>query len=528
MIGLMLIVYVPGQVRTVSGQTVSFSSPQILQSIAGANDYPATLQSSNGSLWVAWQHYQYQALFRTFNGISWSPVQTLPTGGTRFNISPSMVQFNNGTIMFLWSSNQTGYWNIYYETLTGNVWSKAVQLTSGPFNDFFPQATVATGSVLWLFWERVATGSQQIYYKILTGSSWSADNQFTFDPTLNVTPSIIATKDGKVWVSWSKLDPKTGNYFVWSRVYNGTGWSADNQLTNAATWDLEPSLAQDRNGTLWLFWSRQMQLTTGINPIFQQKLFYKFSVSLGQTWSGENQLTFSGDATTPIDDLAPSAVQGSTKNLNGTIDRGLWIFFSSDLTGQGANFDIYYIRSSQIYPVHDIAVTSVQASPARMFPWGIRQLNIAKATISVIVTDVGDFPENVLLTVQVVNATSFNLGSVPFTISSGLSRVIAFSWNASLASPGIYTIIASAAPLPGESAGNIGGNTLSAKALSIVYPGDLDLSGKVTILDASLFGVSWQTTPGSPNWNPDADIVYNGMVDILDASVFGANWQKSI
>src|SRR3989449_726144 len=525
MIWVILLVYIPWQTRPVHGQGVSFSSPQILQYIPGDDSYPAVLQASNGSLWVAWQHSPDQPYYQTYNGASWSAIRTLPTG-TTFSVSPSMTQLSTGTIYFLWSSNQTGYWNLYYRTLSGNVWSNTVQLTSGAFNDFFPRAAVDRNSVLWVFWERTTTVSEQIYYKTLAGNSWSPDIQFTVDPTFNVTPRIMSPKDGRIWVTWSKLI--SGQYDVYARIFNGIAWSSDTQLTSVPTWDFQPDLVQDRNGTIWLFWSRQLQLTSGTNAIFQQKLFYKFSVDNGQTWSADTQLTFYGDATNPIDDFAPAVVQGNTRNVNGTIDHGLWIFYSSDLTGLGSDFDIYYIRSSQIYPVHDLAVRGASSYPTKMFPWGLRALNIPTATISVTVADMGDFPETVSLSVQIQNTTTYNLGSASFLISSGASRVLSFSWNASKASPGIYTITASVAPVPGETIGNVGDNTLSRKALAVLYPGDLNLDGRVNVIYASIFGVSWNSVPGMSNWNPDADINHNGKVDIFDASIFGANWQKSI
>jgi len=526
MILVMLAVYVPWQARPVYGQATTFSSPQILQYTSTADSYPSALQASNGTLWIAWEHYPYQIVYMTFNGIAWTPLRSLP-GTSAFNIAPSMVQLSNGGIMFLWSSNQTGYWNLYSETLTGNSWSNPAQVTSGAYNDFFPTAVVTRDSRVWLFWERsFTTGSLEIYYKTLTGGAWSADSAFTVDPTSNVTPSATTTKDGRIWVTWSKL--VSGQYDVYGRTYDGTGWSADVTLTNVSTWDLEPAIVQDRNGTVWVFWSRTLQLSGGSNPIFQQKLFYKSSINNGQTWSADTQLTFAGDVNNPIDDIEPTAIQGNTRNLNGTVDHSVWIFFASDLTGLGSKFDIYYLKSSQIYPVHDITLKSASSFPTRMFPWGLRALNIGTAMIGVTVTDPGDFPETISLSVLIQNATSYNLGSASFSVSSGGSKVVSFSWNASTASPGTYTIVASVAPVPGETMGNSGDDSFSQKALVVVYPGDLNLSGRVDILDASIFGASWNSVPGMSNWNPDADINHNLKVDIADASIFGTNWQKSV
>jgi hypothetical protein len=94
--------------------------------------------------------------------------------------------------------------------------------------------------------------------------------------------------------------------------------------------------------------------------------------------------------------------------------------------------------------------------------------------------------------------------------------------------PGVYAITASVARVPGETAGNVGDNTLTSKAVAILYPGDLNLDGRVDVFDASMFGTAWNSVLGMMNWNPDADLNHNGRIDIFDASIFGANWQKSV
>jgi hypothetical protein len=61
-------------------------------------------------------------------------------------------------------------------------------------------------------------------------------------------------------------------------------------------------------------------------------------------------------------------------------------------------------------------------------------------------------------------------------------------------------------------------------------PGDIKGLGVVNILDAIALGGAFLSTPGRPNWNPNADLNGDGVVNILDAIILGnhflqtANW----
>ena len=54
--------------------------------------------------------------------------------------------------------------------------------------------------------------------------------------------------------------------------------------------------------------------------------------------------------------------------------------------------------------------------------------------------------------------------------------------------------------------------------------GDVEQDGNVDIIDASTVALAFQTTPGTPHWNPYADINGNGIVDIIDVSIMAKNF----
>lgn len=516
--GILLAVLIPLHMRPASAY--SFGNVQALGSVPGANELPTTVSAADGTLWVIWQNQNsghYTLLYKTYAGLIWSSTQIIPTGIPQ-NRAPSVSQLLNGTIIVVFSSNQTGHWNLYYLTFNKGSWSNSVQLTSGPFDELSTATTVGADSALWLAWERDASNAlRQIYYKTLSGNVWSGDNQLTSDPTLNVTPGVMTAKDRTIWVSWAKFSTLTSQFFIYYQIFNGT-WSSPLPLTTAKTntniFDVEPSVVQDRNGTIWAFWSREVTLSKGS---FEQKLFFKFSGDAGSTWSVDKQLTFGGDSTNPIDDVTPSVVQG--------FDKSLWVFYSSDPMTSNS-FQIYYIKTNPIFPVHDLAVSSVQFSPNKTYPYGDTPSSLVQ--IKVTVSDLGDFAETAMVSLQSVNNTALNIFSSSLNISSGSSALLTLNWNTSQAPPGRYTIKASVAPVAGETVGAAMDNVLRKGSVMVLLPGDLDKDGRLSIDDAAIMGSAYLAKPGDSNWNPDADLNRDGVINIFDFAIMAANYGKTL
>jgi hypothetical protein len=440
---------------------------------------------------------------------------------TNDNQAPNLLQLSNGTILLFWSSNVTATYVINYMSYNGAAWSNPVQVT--PMNDSAPAATVDKTGTLWLFWNRQTMTNcgtfpcRQIFYKTLKNGAWSSEVQFTKDPTFNIAASAMVAKDGRLWVAYQKWVTSGFNYQLFYRIYNGTGWGPDMQLTNKNVWDERPSLMQDRNGTIWAFWDREIQITS---ITFETKIFNKFSIDNGVTWSADSQMTFD---TTPtlIDDVNPSAVQGA--------DKSIWLFYSSDLTGLGADFDIYYMTSSCICPVHDVKVASVRASPSMLYPGGLKSVNQSSiVNVVVTLTNPGDFPETMTVNVNAFNTTIYKVVAVtlPFPVQSGGGVVLTFYWNTSSTFlPGRYGISAFINPVPSESIGNQGDNLLMVKNQVHFLPlGDVDQDGAVTIVDFSVAAYGYLSSVGTPKYNPYADINGSGVIDIVDIAVVAKNY----
>jgi hypothetical protein len=464
---VILLLVSTASIHSVLASVTWFSPSQIDHYPASNNILPAALQASNGTIWLAWQSDRYagntgrnDVLYRTMTGTTWSSVHNFTSSG--MNASPVLVQLSNGTILLFWSANPTGIscspqCNIYYKSfiLATQKWSSATQLSSGNFNDSLSSGAIARDGTLWLAWTRVVTNcstspcstTKQLFYRTFKNNAWSGETQLTSDSNWNWSPSIIVGRDSIVRVAFSKTPVSVDNSQIYYKVYNGS-WSPEVQKVSTSTSDEHTSLLQDRNGTLWLFWARKIYFT---QLDFNYVLFNKFSFDNGNTWSTESQMT---STSTSVDSKMPWAIQA-----NNSVSTGIWVFYSSNLLSN--NFDIYALSSSAISPVHHLTITNISAAQGSGSSW----------TITVTVTNLGDSFETASVTLIMSGSTSYTLGPTSKPVFIGSSTNIAFTWDTSLVLQGSYSALATVAPVPGETLGNQGDNSLqTSNLITVTHP----------------------------------------------------------
>jgi len=57
--------------------------------------------------------------------------------------------------------------------------------------------------------------------------------------------------------------------------------------------------------------------------------------------------------------------------------------------------------------------------------------------------------------------------------------------------------------------------------------GDVDFNGRVEIRDFSVIALAYGSSPGSPAWNPNADVNGDGRVDIIDLALAAKDFGKT-
>lgn len=422
---------------------------------------------------------------------------------------PALTSTAEGEIWAAWRSNRLGDDEIFYKTFNGSEWTQDMRLTWENHTDNHPSIMQASDGKIWVVWESDRNEhDQDIYFKVFDGSEWTADEQLTTNPSDDAYPSIMQATNGDIWVVWAS--PRTGNSEIFYTIFNGTSWSNATQLTtdlDAQNWD--PSILQAADGLIWVVFTKTSD--------GQHEDIY-FKIFDGLEWSPDWQLTFHTKY-----DSYPSIAQ--------TSDGAIWVVWQSD---RDVNENIYYMVRAingswsaetklTTHSSDDVGPSIAQALDQTIWiAWGslrgtppnfdlyykINSHDVAVTEILVPATRVlrGETaPIEVVALNRGTESEIFDVEcyanttlvqSKEVSLISGQSQTLTFQWNTTGVAPGSYIISATAIPVSGE--GRLDDNSLTDGTVEVRIPGD--------------FCGSYQVEPGVWRTLPIPD----GRVDIDD------------
>lgn len=254
--------------------------------------------------------------------VDWSVDMRL-TWNSAADEMPSLMRANDGRIWAFWQSRRNGNYDVFYKIYNASSmhhWSPEVQLTFNSNWDYLPCAMQAANGKIWVVWATNRSNGGllcDIYYKVYDGSAWSTDIQLTYDASNDRFPSIVQAYD-KIWVFWNSLRSGNNDIFYKTTADDGASWSPDTlfSLSSGTDSDWDPAVMRSNDGRLWLFWV--------VSP--SENVYY--SIYDGSSWSGRTQLTAGGG----LDNWHPAATQ--------TSDGKIW--FVWDKGSETATSDVYY------------------------------------------------------------------------------------------------------------------------------------------------------------------------------------------
>lgn len=540
--------------------------------ICGPIESPNTLnvqtnviQTSDGNLNMAWASLSgtnlvvYNAV-GTWTGAAWSwtPGSSItPSPGK--NENPALAQFANTSLAMFWAYKPvtTPNFQLYYISApTGSfshVYHKVPLTTSTSLNDTLPSVAVGRDGTLWLVWTRdnsTAAGNthimRQLWYKTFKNGVWSNEQPLTSttDANWNYQSSVAVGKDGTVRVAFARGPQSTQIFDVYYLTYNGSVWSSPFQVsTQTSTQDAWPSIAQDRNGTFWIFWARNL----GSNTTAANSLFESSSTNGGSSWSSATGLTPTNCGSSGCTDSEyPSVVQSSA-------DKNITVFFA---TNPVSNFNIYgLVTTHPVSPVHDVAIVPYAVAPSvqffptnvtKLYPGGIHDpfgwVNGSyspldqSALVQVLarVQNNGDFTENVSFSLSATNST-YSISTVfatsVFQLPPGAMTNLQLTWNTTAWRPARYGISGNAS-IPVATFGNKPDGLMSTTNLVHLFPrGDIDWDGSVTIGDATVTFFAFNSVCTSASNCSSrymaaqyADFAGVGTINIQDATIVSSDF----
>jgi serine protease AprX len=152
--------------------------------------------------------------------------------------------------------------------------------------------------------------------------------------------------------------------------------------------------------------------------------------------------------------------------------------------------------------VHDVSVIKAVSS---------KTVASGDVTVEVTVTNQGDYAETFNVTAY---ANTTTLGTMETTLTGGSNATLTFIWDTASFPKGNYTLSAIAPLFPHETK-NADNPTITSWVV-VTITGDIDGDFKVGLTDLHLLAAAYDSKPGDPNWNPNADIDDSGTVSLPD------------
>ena len=492
-------------------QAVQWSADIRLTLDDDSDSSPSITQAIDGNIWVAWSSYRtdnMEIFYKVYDGSSWSDPPSQLTTNSSYDGHPAIIRASDGKIWVVWVSDRTGTDNfeLFYKVYDGS-WSDAIQLTTYPYWDSHPAIMEDSDNNIWVVWESDRNEHDvDIYCKVFNGSSWSNVMPVTTDELADDRyPSIMQAAGGMVWVVFTKLNDDDPNGNIYYKLFDGTAWSRDHQRTWNPGSDLNPSIAQDRDGAIWIVWDSDRN---GHDTNIYYMVYDTY-------WTPDKKLT-----TDQSDDYLPSI----TVAADGTI----WVVWTST---RFANFDIYY-RTTYTSPYHDIAVIRVKTNPTL----ALRGENVS---IEVTTQNQGTYDE----TFEVLfHANSTLIGSKTIFLSPGQTNIMypPFEWDTTGVPRGNYIISATVAAVTDET--DLADNYKEAdEPVEIRILGDicgmydrvvLPIPDGVVDLDDFMIvatpGIIFTEDPTwDPVWGPICDLNKDGRVSVADIIIVGLHFGET-
>jgi hypothetical protein len=228
---------------------------------SNANAYPS-MTASGQTIHVVWVDSRngYNVYYKrsTDGGLSWNADTQLSSNSLSTQSPYQSVCVNGQVVHAVWSSNNSGSYQVYYKRSTDNglSWSTDTILTSNTDASLiYPSASV-TGQNVHIVWNDDRDGNQEIYYKHSTdaGISWGSDTRLTFNAA-NSYYSFVTASGSNIHVTWDDNRDGSIEYLYYKHSTDGgISWSSDMRLTFDPPYSFDQSM-EISGSTVHMVWT---------------------------------------------------------------------------------------------------------------------------------------------------------------------------------------------------------------------------------------------------------------------------------
>lgn len=244
---------------------------------------------------------------------TWSEAEVLSPAG-KTGRDASLAVDKDGRLHAFWEDTSAGASDIVHrQREPDGVWGTPERISPAEGSSRYPVAVVDAGNRVHLVWADDRSGSWQILYSVREagGTEWSPAVQLSVDGSQPLEPNIAADELGSVYVTWSDIwvtvGPVTSFNVFFLRI--GPGPLNDPEpavlVTSFGGYARRPHLAAMPDGTLHLVWLDNR----GANPASFEVFYKRFLPEIG--WGKDKRFTYDF-----MDHAHPVIVGGPENTLN--------------------------------------------------------------------------------------------------------------------------------------------------------------------------------------------------------------------
>jgi hypothetical protein len=446
-------------------------------------------------------------------------------------LGPSASMDNQGRVWLAWNEKPAGgnaHTTVYFKSGNGTTWSSKQAVSSGSYEDTGSFVTPLVNSTMMILWSSNRSSTASIFYRLYSSSgtapfTGSGPVQLTSTTMYDYSPSAVQDRNGRIWVAWSRGNSAGTLSQIYYKYFNGTAWSADFALPPAiipAPSESSPYITQVKDGRIAVVWADNA--TANLNLYFAtvNDTSATLSTTVQPAWSSAVHLPFGN---TSDEDDHPSLLQSQDGNF--------WIFFQRSILSPSAE-DILGFTSSTLNSSSSWSQTSLPTSGNDQAPTAIEnsdhniwvfynsvnlssglQILYEKSTSQVLGNDFG---------VQGLTAPSFIRAVYPINVTSLVRN------SGSGLATATLTLFANSTILKSWTV-----SLTSGHIQSFYYNWTNAAYGRYTI-SSTLTNISPANSPNNLDTSvayfmevsPPGDVDGNGIVNIVDLAYIAFCWQQ--
>ena len=168
---------------------------------------------------------------------------------------PALAPGHDATLWGAWASYHDRRQELNLRLRRAGKWSRLIPVGRASEDLWRPQLAVDAAGKPWLIWSQAVKGNWEIYAMCRdTEETWGPLQRLSDNPLPDIEPSVANAADGTIYVVWQSFQGRHSS--IRMRYLRGGKWSPVVAVSDSAANDWEPAVAVGADNRAWITWDR--------------------------------------------------------------------------------------------------------------------------------------------------------------------------------------------------------------------------------------------------------------------------------